>query len=236
MVKILQAYNFAKQNTFALNGEILAATLIDSNRIAISSAEQFIEIYDIVDRQRFGEEKDNADTGVNESVNDTNTNANASNGSSSNDEKLPTKYTLATVGEVVNLIYCEAGWFKFIFEVFYIILIKFLIIISGKYLVTLEKENVGSPVHTNSSSISCTSSSNNTTVYSEDDTKMFVRIYANFLKFPESKLVDLPITIRIASMTTPKAQLVKSIDVIELPLRSPPDLIQCCQVSIEKIA
>lgn len=60
---------------------------------------------------------------------------------------------------------------------------------------------------------------------------MFVRIYANFWKFPESKLIDLPITIRIASMTTPKAPLVKSIDVIELPLRSPPDLIQCCQVS-----
>lgn len=98
-------------------------------------------------------------------------------------------------------------------------------------MVTLEKESVGSPVNTNSSSISCTSSSNNIIVYSEDDTKMFVRIYANFLKFRESKLVDLPITIRIASMTTPKAQLIKSIDVIELPLRSPPDLIQCCQVS-----
>ncbi|KAM7355239.1 uncharacterized protein ACRADG_001377 isoform 1-T4 [Cochliomyia hominivorax] len=208
MVKILQAYNFAKQNTFALNGEILAATLIDSNRIAISSAEQFIEIYDIVDRQRLGDEKDVGTSGVGESVG-TNDNLVASNTTSVNDEKLPTKYTLATVGEVVNLIYCEAG----------------------KYLVTLEKENVGSPVHTNSSSISCTSSSNNTTVYSEDDTKMFVRIYANFLKFPESKLVDLPITIRIASMTTPKAQLVKSIDVIELPLRSPPDLIQCCQTS-----
>ncbi|KAI8122391.1 hypothetical protein CVS40_6838 [Lucilia cuprina] len=208
MVKILQAYNFAKQNTFALNGEILAATLIDSNRIAISSAEQFIEIYDIVDRQRLAEDLDSVGTGVNESttINDSN---NTTASATINDEKQPTKYTLATVGEVVNLIYCEAG----------------------KYLITLEKENVGSPVHTNSSSISCTSSSNNTTVYSEDDTKMFVRIYANFLKFPESKLADLPITIRIASMTTPKAQLVKSIDVIELPLRSPPDLIQCCQTS-----
>lgn len=60
---------------------------------------------------------------------------------------------------------------------------------------------------------------------------MFVRIYANFWKFPEAKLIDLPITIRIASMTTPKAPLVESIDVIELPLRSPPDIIQCCQTS-----
>lgn len=107
-----------------------------------------------------------------------------------------------------------------------------LYFILGKYLLTLEKETVGSPVHATTSSISCTSSSNNAAVYTEDDTKMFVRIYANFWKFPESKLIDLPITIRIASMTTPKAPLVKSIDVIELPLRSPPDLIQCCQVRI----
>lgn len=61
--------------------------------------------------------------------------------------------------------------------------------------------------------------------------KMFVRIYANFWKFPDSKLNDLPITIRIASMTTPKTPLVESIDVIELPLRSPPELVQCCQTS-----
>uniref|UniRef100_A0A1I8PDM6 BLOC-2 complex member HPS3 C-terminal domain-containing protein n=1 Tax=Stomoxys calcitrans TaxID=35570 RepID=A0A1I8PDM6_STOCA len=211
MVKILQAYNFAKQNTFALNGEILSATLIDSNRIAISSAEQFIEIYDIIDRQRTAEEQE--PVAILPPAPEAN--AQSSSGSSgqvttdSNDEKSPNKFTLATVGEVVNLIYCEAG----------------------KYLLTLEKETVGSPVHATTSSISCTSSSNNAAVYTEDDTKMFVRIYANFWKFPESKLIDLPITIRIASMTTPKAPLVKSIDVIELPLRSPPDLIQCCQTS-----
>ncbi|XP_061392534.1 uncharacterized protein LOC133328001 [Musca vetustissima] len=219
MVKILQAYNFAKQNTFALNGEILSATLIDSNRIAISSAEQFIEIYDIVDRQRpAAESKDAATTAdcptFNGAVDAIQTSGATSNSppttaAVNNDEKSPNKYTLATVGEVVNLIYCE----------------------SGKYLLTLEKETVGSPVHATASSISCTSSSNNATVFTEDDTKMFVRIYANFWKFPESKLIDLPITIRIASMTTPKAPLVKSIDVIELPLRSPPDLIQCCQTS-----
>ncbi|XP_075159847.1 uncharacterized protein LOC142232991 [Haematobia irritans] len=212
MVKILQAYNFAKQNTFALNGEILSATLIDSNRIAISSAEQFIEIYDIIDRQQTGEENEvsaaTAPNALEPANNSTSSNSGVPN-SSSNDEKSPNKYTLATVGEVVNLIYCEAG----------------------KYLLTLEKETVGSPVHATTSSISCTSSSNNAAVYTEDDTKMFVRIYANFWKFPESKLIDLPITIRIASMTTPKAPLVKSIDVIELPLRSPPDLIQCCQTS-----
>uniref|UniRef100_A0A1A9WE22 BLOC-2 complex member HPS3 C-terminal domain-containing protein n=1 Tax=Glossina brevipalpis TaxID=37001 RepID=A0A1A9WE22_9MUSC len=205
MVKILQAYNFAKQNTFALNGEILAATLIDSNRIAISSAEQFIEIYDIVGRT-------NTEThcgGVGEDGDGGEVVTAVSAATSNDDDRSPIKYSLATVGEVVNLIYCEAG----------------------KYLITLEKENVASPVHTNSTSISCTSSSNNTVVYSEDDIKMFVRVYANFWKFPESKLIDLPITIRIASMTTPKAPLVKSIDVIELPLRSPPDLIQCCQTS-----
>ncbi|KAL9903411.1 uncharacterized protein ACN2A1_004263 isoform 1-T2 [Glossina fuscipes fuscipes] len=205
MVKILQAYNFAKQNTFALNGEILAATLIDSNRIAISSAEQFIEIYDIVGRT-------NAEaphcSGGGEGG-DSDATAEIGAATINDDDRLPIKYSLATVGEVVNLIYCEAG----------------------KYLITLEKENVASPVHANSTSISCTSSSNNTVVYSEDDIKMFVRVYANFWKFPESKLIDLPITIRIASMTTPKAPLVKSIDVIELPLRSPPDLIQCCQTS-----
>lgn len=99
-------------------------------------------------------------------------------------------------------------------------------------MLTLEKENVSSPMMATTSSLSCTSSSNSTVAYSEDDTKMFVRIYANFTKFPDSKLIDLPITIRIASMTTPKAPLVESIDVIELPLRSAPDLIQCCQVNI----
>ena len=109
MVKILQAYNFAKQNTFALNGEILAATLIDSNRIAISSAEQFIEIHDIVDRQRFADDNKQVDCG---GVNDGAASSDAAATSTSainNDEKIPNKYTLPTVGEVVNLIYCEAG-------------------------------------------------------------------------------------------------------------------------------
>lgn len=118
MVKILQAYNFAKQNTFALNGEILSATLIDSNRIAISSAEQFIEIYDIVDRQRHvPEDKDTFPTedgtAPNSAAEVAQTSSVATNNSSTNvgnnDEKSPNKYTLATVGEVVNLIYCESG-------------------------------------------------------------------------------------------------------------------------------
>ncbi|XP_044316672.1 uncharacterized protein LOC108042699 isoform X1 [Drosophila rhopaloa] len=203
MVKILQAYNFARQQTYALNGDILAASLIGNNRIAISSAEQFIEIYDIAGKQTESEDTRRAplDEGQsNEASGDVPT--------TGGDERTPSRSTLATVGEVVQLIYCEAG----------------------KYLLTLEKEQAGSPVHS-SSTISCTSSSNSNTVCSEDDTKMFVRIYANFWKFPDSRLNELPITIRIASMTTPKTPLVESIDVIELPLRSPPELVQCCQTS-----
>ncbi|XP_017072458.2 uncharacterized protein LOC108108794 [Drosophila eugracilis] len=203
MVKILQAYNFARQQTYALNGDILAASLIGNNRIAISSAEQFIEIYDISGKQPQSEETRRAQS-VEESSND----APGETCTSGADERTPSRSTLATVGEVVQLIYCEAG----------------------KYLLTLEKEQAGSPVHS-SSTISCTSSSNSNTVCSEDDTKMFVRIYANFWKFPDSRLNELPITIRIASMTTPKTPLVESIDVIELPLRSPPELVQCCQTS-----
>ncbi|XP_067646998.1 uncharacterized protein [Eurosta solidaginis] len=211
MVKILQAYNFAKQHTYSLNGDILSASLIDSSRIAVSSAEQFIEIYDIGGKQRRNELSGidlNAITTASEYA-AAETEAAAAAAQAAADERLPTKYTLATVGEVVHLIYCEAG----------------------KYLVTLEKETLGTPVQTGTTGISCTSSSSNTAICPEDDTKMFVRIYANFWKFPESKLIDLPITIRIASMTTPKAPLIESIDVIELPLRNPPDLIQCCQTS-----
>ncbi|KAI8037787.1 hypothetical protein M5D96_009288 [Drosophila gunungcola] len=181
MVKILQAYNFARQQTYALNGDILAASLIGNNRIAISSAEQFIEIYDIAGKPNQSEDtrKAPADDGVsNEAAVDACT--------SGGDERTPNRSTLATVGEVVQLIYCEAA---------------------------------------------APSSSNSNTVCSEDDTKMFVRIYANFWKFPDSRLNELPITIRIASMTTPKTPLVESIDVIELPLRSPPELVQCCQTS-----
>ncbi|KAH8270395.1 hypothetical protein KR018_009660 [Drosophila ironensis] len=200
MVKILQAYNFASQQTYALNGDILAGSLIGNNRIAISSAEQFIEIYDIAGKQEDGQDEAPAATG--ESAMPGEAPAAAA------EERLPVRNTLATVGEVVQLIYCEAG----------------------KYLLTLEKEQAGSPVHS-SSTISCTSSSNTNTVCSEDDTKMFVRIYANFWKFPDSRLNELPITIRIASMTTPKTPLAESIDVIELPLRSPPELVQCCQTS-----
>ncbi|XP_030382199.1 uncharacterized protein LOC115629781 [Scaptodrosophila lebanonensis] len=200
MVKIIQAYNFAKQQTYALNGEILCATLIGCNRIAISSAEPFIEIYDIGSKQ--------LDQDLQQDLSPQ-SEAESGDAPISNDERLPAKYMLATVGEVVQLIYCEAG----------------------KYLLTLEKEQAGSPVHSNSTSISCTSSSNSNNVTSEEDSKMFVRIYANFWKFPEAKLNELPITIRIASMTTPKAPLVESIDVIELPLRSAPELVQCCQNS-----
>ncbi|ALC44948.1 CG14562 [Drosophila busckii] len=208
MVKILQAYNFAKQQTYALNGDILAATLIGNNRIAISSAEQFIEIYDIAGKPKEElleqqQQQEYATVHEEQSAGDT------ASPTPANDERLPNRYTLATVGEVVQLIYCEAG----------------------KYLLTLEKEQAGSPVHSNSTSISCTSSSNSNTVCSEDDTKMFVRIYANFWKFADAKLNELPITIRIASMTTPKTPLAESIDVIELPLRSPPELVQCCQTS-----
>ncbi|EDW95497.1 uncharacterized protein Dyak_GE22594, isoform C [Drosophila yakuba] len=204
MVKILQAYNFARQETYALNGDILAASLIGNNRIAISSAEQFIEIYDIGAKQ--AQSEDSRRTAP-ENLGQSNETAGEST-TTAGDERTPSRSTLATVGEVVQLIYCEAG----------------------KYLLTLEKEQAGSPVHS-SSTISCTSSSNSNTVCSEDDTKMFVRIYANFWKFPDSRLNELPITIRIASMTTPKTPLVESIDVIELPLRSPPELVQCCQTS-----
>ncbi|XP_036326570.1 uncharacterized protein LOC118739392 [Rhagoletis pomonella] len=211
MVKILQAYNFAKQHTYSLNGDILSASLIDSSRIAVSSAEQFIEIYDIGGKQRRNELNGidlNAITTASEYA-AAEAAAAAAAAQAAADERLPTKYTLATVGEVVHLIYCEAG----------------------KYLLTLEKETLSSPVQTGTTGMSCTSSSSTSTICPEEDTKMFVRIYANFWKFPEAKLIDLPITIRIASMTTPKAPLVESIDVIELPLRSPPDLIQCCQTS-----
>ncbi|XP_037718102.1 uncharacterized protein LOC119552554 [Drosophila subpulchrella] len=203
MVKILQAYNFARQQTYALNGDILAASLIGNNRIAISSAEQFIEIYDIAGKQSQSEDPGRAPPEEGQP-----SEAGAEASTTGGDERTPSRSTLATVGEVVQLIYCEAG----------------------KYLLTLEKEQAGSPVHS-SSTISCTSSSNSNTVCSEDDTKMFVRIYANFWKFPDSRLNELPITIRIASMTTPKTPLVESIDVIELPLRSPPELVQCCQTS-----
>ncbi|KAH8379845.1 hypothetical protein KR009_007570 [Drosophila setifemur] len=203
MVKILQAYNFARQQTYAINGDILAASLIGNNRIAISSAEQFIEIYDIAGKPHLAE-----DGGQEEGQGHLSPETTGEASATGVDERAPARNTLATVGEVVQLIYCEAG----------------------KYLLTLEKEQAGSPVHS-SSTISCTSSSNTNTVCSEDDTKMFVRIYANFWKFPDSRLNELPITIRIASMTTPKTPLAESIDVIELPLRSPPDLVQCCQTS-----
>lgn len=102
MVKILQAYNFVKQNTFSINGDILAATLIDSNHVAVSSAEQFIEIYDIDEEKcspqsmPLQEEQHPVDgIGV--------TQATQSN------ERQANRYSLPTVGEVVNLIYCIPG-------------------------------------------------------------------------------------------------------------------------------
>lgn len=96
---------------------------------------------------------------------------------------------------------------------------------------TLEKETKATPIQSNLSSINCTGNSNSNSVNVVEDAKMFVRIYTNLWQFPKAKLIDLNITIRIASMTTPNAPLQSSIDVIELPLRSPPDLIQCCQMS-----
>lgn len=111
MVKILQAYNFAKQHTYSLNGDILSASLIDSSRIAVSSAEQFIEIYDIGGKQRRNELNGidlNAITTATEYA-AAEAEAAAAAAQAAADERLPTKYTLATVGEVVHLIYCEAG-------------------------------------------------------------------------------------------------------------------------------
>ncbi|XP_055911896.1 uncharacterized protein LOC129945939 [Eupeodes corollae] len=168
MVKVVQAYNFPKQSTYSVFGEILAATLIGADRIAVSSAGHFVEIYDIGDTKTTTLSMD----------------------ADSRREPSPPKYSLPTVGEVVDLIYNDAG----------------------KYLVTLEKDNINCPL------------------YGEGD-KMFVRVYPNFWKFPEEKLIDYPITIRIASMTTPKLPLVDSLDLIELPLRNPPEMIECCQSS-----
>lgn len=168
MVKVVQAYNFPKQSTYSVFGEILAATLIGADRIAVSSAGHFVEIYDIGDQKTTTSSLD----------------------AESRRESSPKKYSLPTVGEVVDLIYNDAG----------------------KYLLTLEKDNINCPL------------------YGEGD-KMFVRVYPNFWKFPEEKLIDYPITIRIASMTTPKLPLVDSLDLIELPLRNPPEMIECCQSS-----
>jgi len=105
MVKILQAYNFARQQTYALNGDILAASLIGNNRIAISSAEQFIEIYDIGAKQ--AQSEDHTRTAP-EDVGQSNETAGEST-TTAGDERTPSRSTLATVGEVVQLIYCEAG-------------------------------------------------------------------------------------------------------------------------------
>lgn len=104
MVKILQAYNFAKQQTYALNGDILAATLIGNNRIAISSAEQFIEIYDIA-----GKQQQQLEQQENVALEDLLSAGDVTSPPTVNDERTPARYTLATVGEVVQLIYCEAG-------------------------------------------------------------------------------------------------------------------------------
>lgn len=103
MVKILQAYNFVKQNTFAINGDILAATLIDSNHVAISSAEQFIEIYDIDEEKTLSQSLNNED---NQSHVNNGIKVLSANGGS---ERQASRYSLPTVGEVVNLIYCTAG-------------------------------------------------------------------------------------------------------------------------------
>jgi len=104
MVKILQAYNFARQQTYALNGDILAASLIGNNRIAISSAEQFIEIYDIAGKQSQSEDPGRVppeEGQPNEAASEAPT--------TGGDERTPSRSTLATVGEVVQLIYCETG-------------------------------------------------------------------------------------------------------------------------------
>lgn len=65
----------------------------------------------------------------------------------------------------------------------------------------------------------------------ENEPHLFVRIYTNFWRFTETKLIDLQISVRIASMTTPKASVMNNIDVIELPLRNLPNLVQCCPTS-----
>jgi len=110
MVKILQAYNFAKQQTYALNGDILAATLIGNNRIAISSAEQFIEIYDIAGKQQSLSEPQEYVPQEEQSA--AGAAGDAAAPPQAVDERMPARYTLATVGEVVQLIYCEAGEFN----------------------------------------------------------------------------------------------------------------------------
>jgi len=90
MVKILQAYNFAKQQTYALNGDILAATLIGNNRIAISSAEQFIEIYDIAGKQQsLPEQQDYVPQEEQSAAGD------ATSPPAAIDERMPARYTLA---------------------------------------------------------------------------------------------------------------------------------------------
>lgn len=106
MVKILEAYNFAKQNTFAINGDILAATLIDSNHVAISSAEQFIEIYDI-DEERFTANQSQTLPKDDDPID--NSNGIGISSIIGGNERQPNRYSLPTVGEVVNLIYCTAG-------------------------------------------------------------------------------------------------------------------------------
>lgn len=113
MVKILQAYNFSKQNIFALSGDILAATLIDNQYIAISSAEQFIEIYEIGGHPCcispgyattiFSNTNGQVALGNKTVTNTTNCN------DDENNEGMPGKYMLATVGEVVNMFYCKFG-------------------------------------------------------------------------------------------------------------------------------
>lgn len=95
--------------------------------MAISSAEQFIEIYDIEEEKPLAQSVCNVEyqTQVNSGIGVLTANG--------GNERQTNRYSLPTVGDVVNLIYCSIGtiyMYKYnIFSMinkFYLLLLKFL--------------------------------------------------------------------------------------------------------------
>lgn len=89
MVRVFSAYQFAGQSIQCINGDILAACIIDSNQLILAKGNHVIEI---VSLQKFGK---------NDSAIDAST--------ASNENEIETKFTFPSVDEVQQMVHCKFG-------------------------------------------------------------------------------------------------------------------------------
>lgn len=90
MVRVFSIYQFDGQSIHRIPNDILAASLIDANHLALAKSDHVIEIVSLQKSNELHRDR-------------------SASFDSADDNNIHTKYAFPTVDEVVEMVYCKFG-------------------------------------------------------------------------------------------------------------------------------